>query len=154
MLVDAHIHKLFTELEVVWRSREYSKMRSFWVKSLEAPLYLPEERKDFITSWAQFDEYFVGNAKAMRDIIVTYQPLTVMPLSQSQKIVAFALEWTTQIVNETKPIGGSVRGVAVIENEAGTWKLLSYIESPLAPIMYMRELYETVAKERGFKQIP
>jgi hypothetical protein len=154
MTVDARIKDVFSHLESVWRSRQYAQMREFWVKDLPAPLYLPEERKEFITTWAEFDAYFAGNAKMMKDIIVTYQPITAVPLSATQQIVAFGLEWTTQLVNEAKPIGGSVRGIAVVEDVAGTFKLRAYIEAPLAPIMYMRELYEIVAKDRGFQPIP
>ena len=154
MPVDARIQKLFTDLEAVWRSRDFSKMRGFWVKGLPAPMYLPEEKKDFITTWAQFDAYFKATTTGSKGGVVTYQPVIAMPLGPNLQMVAFTLEWTTQLVSDTKPIGGSVRGVAVIEDEAGTWKLRSYIEAPLAPILYMRELYETVAKERGFKPVP
>jgi hypothetical protein len=154
MTVDAKTQKVFTDLESVWFGRDYSKMRSFWVSDLPAPLYLPEEKKDFITTWAQFDAYFAANGKASKGGKVTYQPLLAMPMGPGLQMVAFTLEWTTQLVTDAKPIGGSVRGVALMQEEAGAWKLKAYIEAPLAPILYMRELYEVVARERGFKPMP
>ena len=154
MTVDARTQKLFTDLEAVWLSRDFSKMRGFWVKALPAPMYLPEEKKDFITTWAKFDAYFEETAKGSKGGIVTYHPLIAMPTAPGQQMVAFALEWTTQLLNDTKPIGGSVRGVALMEDDGKEWKLKSYIEAPLAPIIYMRDLYELVAKDRGFKPTP
>jgi hypothetical protein len=154
MSVPRDIQKLFIDLEAVWKSRDYSKMRGFWARNLDAPLYLPEEKKEFITTWAAFDAYFAANATGSKGGLVTYQPLLVMPLGPALQMVAFTLEWTTQLVNDAKPIGGSVRGVAVIDKEMGEWKLKAYIEAPLAPIIYMRDLYELVAKERGFQPIP
>ncbi len=151
MSVDARTQKLFTELEAVWRSGDFSKMRSFWVKDLAAPLYLPEERKDFITTWADFDSYFAGTAKISKGgVQVIYVPLTAVPVSQGQQQVAFTMEWTMQLVTDNVPIGGSVRGVALMADDGKDWKLKSYIEAPLAPIVYMRELYEGLAKQRGF----
>jgi hypothetical protein len=154
MSVDARIQKLFSDIQATWRNQQYSNMRSFWLSTLDAPLYLPEERKEFITSWEQFDAYFAGNAKAMRGILVTIAPQFAVPLSATQQSVVFNLEWTTQMVNDPKPIGGWVRGLAVVEDEAGAYKLRSYIEAPLAPIMYMRELYEVVATQRSFTPTP
>ncbi|MDX2142409.1 MAG: hypothetical protein SFV19_03550 [Rhodospirillaceae bacterium] len=154
MTVPISIRKLFTDLEAVWKSHDFSKMRGFWAKRLEAPLYLPEERKDFITTWADFDAYFAGTAKASKGGLVTYQPLIAMPMSQGLQMVAFTLEWTMQLVTDAKPIGGSVRGVALVDEEMGDAKLKAYIEAPLAPILYMRDLYELVAQARGFKPIP
>jgi hypothetical protein len=154
MTVSTDIRKLFTDLEAVWKSRDYSKMRGFWAKRLEAPLYLPEEKKDFITTWAAFDAYFAANAKNSKGGLVTYQPLVAMPMGHGLTMVAFTLEWTTQLVGDAKPIGGSVRGVALVEEEMGAWKLKAYIEAPLAPIIYMRDLYELVAKDRGFAPLP
>lgn len=151
--IDARMQKLFTDMEAVWASRDFKKMRGFWVKDLAAPMYLPEEKKDFITTWAGFDAYFANAAAGSRGGIVTYQPLFSMPIADKQHMVAFELEWTTHLKNEDAPIGGSVRGVAVVQDDGTEWKLKSYIEAPLAPIMYMRDLYKLVAKERGFKAV-
>jgi hypothetical protein len=152
--LDPRIVKLFKDLEAVWASRDFARMRGFWVKDLAAPLYLPEEKKDFMTTWAEFDAYFKGNTQGTRAGLVKVAPQFAMPMGPGLQMVAFALEWTLQLVNEAKPIGGSVRGVALVEDAGPEVKLKAYIEAPLAPIMYIRELYETVAVSRGFKPVP
>lgn len=152
--LDPRIVKLFKDLEAVWASRDFGRMRGFWVKDLAAPLYLPEEKKDFMTTWQQFDAYFKGNTQGTRAGVVKIAPQFAMPMGVGLHMVAFALEWTLQLVNEATPIGGSVRGVALVEEAGSEVKLKAYIEAPLAPILYIRELYELVAANRGFKPVP
>ena len=149
MTVDPRILKLFDDLEGVWRARDFKRMRSFWGKNLPAPMYLPEEKKEFITSWEAFDNYFAATAGGSQGGVVTYKPLTAMALSPDHEMVAFELEWTTKLVGEAQAIGGSVRGFALVHDDGADWKLKAYIEAPLAPIIYMRELYGLVAKSRG-----
>jgi len=48
---------------------------------------------------------------------------------------------------EDSAIGGSVRGFALFHRRRRT-ELRAYIEAPLAPIIYMRELYKAVPKPR------
>ena len=151
--IEPALQKLFTDMEAVWRVRDFAPMRGFWAKDLAAPLYLPEEKKDFITTWAQFDAYFKNAAAGSRGGLVTYKPLFAMPLADNMQMVTFDLEWTTHLKSEDAPIGGWVRGFAVVERDDADWKLRAYIEAPLAPI-YMRELYKLVAKDRGFKPLP
>ncbi|MBL8642643.1 MAG: hypothetical protein JNK21_01835 [Rhodospirillaceae bacterium] len=149
--IDPRIAKVFAGLEGVWRTRDFKPMRGFWAKDLAAPLYLPEEKKDFITTWAGFDAYFANAGQGSRGGKVTYKPLVAMPMGEKMVMVAFEGEWTTHLKTEDAPIGGSIRGVALMEDDGTDWKFKAYIEAPLAPILYMRELYKLVAKERGFK---
>lgn len=41
--LDSRVIQLFRDLEAVWASRDFGRMRGFWVKDLTAPLYLPED---------------------------------------------------------------------------------------------------------------
>jgi hypothetical protein len=152
--IDRGILALFAEMETVWRSREFGRMRGFWAKDLEAPLYLPEEKHEFITTWAAFDAYFANAARSSRGGKVRYKPLLAVPVGERQRMVAFELEWLTHLRNEDAPIGGSVRGVSLVEYDGSEWKLRAYVEAPLAPIVYMRELYKLFAKDRGFEALP
>ena len=151
--INPQILHIFTELQGMWLSRDFSRMRSFWLKTLEAPLYLPEEKKDFITTWEGFDAYFAAINSGSQGGGVTYRPLHSTPMGHGQEMVAFELEWTTQIKGEEAPIGGSVRGIAMFEYDGQAWKLKAYIEAPLAPILYMRDLYKLVASSRGYKPL-
>ena len=149
--INPQILQVFKELEGLWLSRDFSKMRGYWLKSLPAPLYLAEEKKEFFTTWEQFDAYFAAVNAGSRGGAVTYRPLHSTSMGQGQEMVAFELEWTTYIKGEDAPIGGSVRGIALFEYDGQAWKLKAYIEAPLAPIIYMRDLYKLVAGSRGFK---
>ncbi len=151
--INPQILHIFSELQGMWLSRDFSRMRSFWLKTLPAPLYLPEEKKDFIVTWEQFDAYFAAINSGSKGGGVTYKPLHSTSMGHGQEMVAFELEWTTQINGEDAPIGGSVRGIAMFEYDGQAWKLKAYIEAPLAPILYMRDLYKLVATSRGYKPL-
>jgi hypothetical protein len=152
--INPQILRVFAELEAMWQTRDFGRMRSFWLKGLAAPLYLAEEKKDFITSWEQFDAYFAAINSGSRGGGVVYRPLHSTAMGQGQEMVAFELEWTTQLKGEDAPIGGSVRGIALFEYDGQGWKLRAYIEAPLAPILYVRDLYKLVAASRGYKPLP
>jgi hypothetical protein len=152
--VSPQILAVFADLEHIWQSRDFGRMRAHWLKDLPAPLYLAEEKQTFLTTWPAFDAYFAATGAGSRSSLVKYKPLHSTAVGDGQEMVAFTLEWTVQLVNEDMPIGGSVRGVALFAREADAWKMRAYIEAPLAPIIYMRELYELVAESRGVKPVP
>ncbi len=149
--INPQILQVFKDLEAIWLSRDFSKMRGHWLKALPAPLYLAEEKATFFTTWEEFDAYFKAINVGSKGGAVFYKPLHSTAMGQGQEMVAFELEWNTQINGEPVPIGGSVRGIAQFEYDGSAWKLKAYIEAPLAPIIYMRELYKGVAASRGFK---
>lgn len=125
-------------------------MRSLWLDDLAAPLYLAEEHREFITTWDAVDAYFRTTSAAIRAITTAYRVVTVLPAAPGQNMIAFELDWSAAIDPEP-PLAGSVRGFALVEREAGTWKLRAYVEAPLAPIVYMNDLYRLVARARGIE---
>lgn len=144
----SEVGTLFSSLETIWRTKDFARMRSQWLSNLEAPLYLAEEHRSFITTWPGFDDYFRKTAEVIREITARYRVVAVLPAAAGQNLVAFELDWSAAIDPEP-PVAGSVRGVAFVELEHDEWKLRAYVEAPLAPIVYMGELYQLVARTRG-----
>ena len=103
---------------------------------------------------AEIESYFADVKAHSKSGLVTYKPLHSTPMGPGQEMVAFTLEWNVHLNTDPTPIGGSVRGIAMFAEEKGAWKLRAYIEAPLAPIIYMRELYKLVPESRGFKALP
>ena len=152
--VNPGILEVFAELEHMWQSRDFGAMRGYWLADLPAPLYLAEEKAAFFTTWAELESYFADIKSHSKGGLVKYKPLHSTPMGAGQEMVAFTLEWNVHLTGEAVPIGGNVRGIAVFAEQKGAWKLRSYIEAPLAPIIYMRELYKLVPEARGFKPVP
>lgn len=149
--VEPAIAAFFTTLEGVWRTKDFSRMRKLWLTDLPAPLYVAEENPTIVTSWEAFDAYFVQTSSALRQISSSYRIVAVLPGAPGQQIVAFELDWSAAIGPVDPPVAGSVRGQALLEREGNAWKLRSYVEAPLAPIVYIGELYKFVACSR---QVP
>lgn len=147
--IDPEISAVFSTLEQIWRAKDFALMRGLWLTNLAAPLYIAEENPMIIASWDAFDAYFTQTSAALRQISSTYRIVAVQPGTKDQQLVAFELDWTAAIGPVNPPVAGWVRGQAVLEREGTAWKLRSYIEAPLAPIVYMGELYKLVACTRG-----
>lgn len=146
--VDPEISAVFSTLEQIWRAKDFARMRGLWLTDLASPLYIAEENPTIIASWDAFDAYFAQTSAALRQISSTYRIVAVQPGTGGQQLVAFELDWTAAIGPVNPPVAGWVRGQAVLEQEGSAWKLRSYIEAPLAPIVYMGELYKLVACTR------
>lgn len=147
--VDPAITAVFSTLESVWRTKAFTRMRGLWLTNLGAPLYVAEENPTIVTSWDAFDAYFAQTSAALREISSAYRIVAVLPGAPGQQIVAFELDWSAAIGPSDPPVAGSVRGQAILEREADEWKLRSYVEAPLAPIVYIGELYKFVACTRS-----
>ena len=46
------------------------------------------------------------------------------------------------MVGQDKPVGGDLRVTAVFRKTPAGWRLFHYVEAPLAPIIYVRRLYQ------------
>jgi len=44
-------------------------------------------------------------------------------------------------------VAGTLRAIAICEPTAAGWRIRAWVEAPLAPIVYMRALYEGVARQ-------
>jgi hypothetical protein len=64
------------------------------------------------------------------------------------------MEWQAAIKPEVEKLGGYVRVVAVLRRSQAGWRFVSYVEAPLAPIVYLGELYRLVARVSPLAQPP
>jgi hypothetical protein len=137
----AGVEDMFLNLE-----RDHKNFRKFWAPDIATPVYIAEEHKEIITDWASLESYFEAAAKVLGAVVCKYDLKAVVPI-QADLVTAYGqMEWQAAIRPEVDKLGGYVRFVAVLRNSDGGWGLVSYVEAPLAPIIYLGELYKLVAK--------
>lgn len=144
--IDPDIQALFARLEQLFESGQFVAMATLWHS--EAPLlYLAEEvTEGFFTHWSAVAAYFAHTAQAVRALRVRYDLRHVIALSPALRQVAFEMDWSGEVAGGVRT-GGHVRGTAVVETtEAGT-RLRSYVEAPLAPVLYVRWLSQAYARQ-------
>jgi len=145
--VETSIHDLFHRLEAAFNARSVPELRALWPDDLVAPFYLAEERVGFIRDWATLQSYW-ADLQGLEDLRAGWQVTDIAPLGPDTWIVGFDLWWML------KPPGasataGEVRGIGICTARGDGHALVAYVEAPLAPIVYMRELYARAATARA-----
>ena len=66
----------------------------------------------------------------------------VRTLSPDIVSVVYAMHWDARVRGAATPLGGDNRVCATLRRTSAGWRFIQYVESPLAPIVYMKRLYE------------
>jgi hypothetical protein len=139
--VFAGVEQMFLNLE-----HDYKNFRAFWAPDIEAPVYIAEEHKEIIADWASLENYFEAAAKILGPVVCKYDLKAIVPIQPDLVTAYCQMEWQAAIKPEVEKMGGYVRVVAVLRKSSAGWRFISYVEAPLAPIVYLGELYKRVAK--------
>lgn len=146
MTIDPQIDSLFNRLSSHWEKMDFDSIRAEW--NIEAPpLYLAEEAPGFATSWSDLEAYWQATRDTISSITVTYELLHEKAVTPDVKLVAFNLVWLAHMTTD-EDVGGTNRGMACLQRIDQTYKFAGYIEAPLAPIFYVKELYKEFAARR------
>jgi len=144
----AEIAEIFKKIEGIFLNIEhdYLRFRDLWDRNIKTPIYIAEEHKEIIADWASLDSYFENAAMILGSVVCKYELKGVVPI-QADLVTAYCqMEWQAAIKPAVEKMGGHVRVVAVLRKSDAGWRLVSYVEAPLAPIIYMGELYKLVAQ--------
>lgn len=145
MSIDAGIAELFATLERHYAAKDFAAVRALWVADLPAPFYLAEEHPEYMDSWDKVENYWRLTSGTLGHLRARFEPRVCTPLGERQWLVGFDLTWLAR-VGAAPAIAGTLRAAAVCEHTPAGWRLRAWIEAPLAPIVYMRGLYEGVAR--------
>ena len=142
------IEAVFLEVEGIFRNlaAEHQRMRALWDPALASPVYLAEESQELITDWASLDRYLQLTARVLSTVRARYQLQSVVPLGDGLVTAYCRMEWQAVMPPDPDRIGGYVRVIAVLRQTRSGWRFVSYVEAPLAPLMYVRDLYKLAAR--------
>jgi hypothetical protein len=106
------------------------------------PTYLAEEIDDFLRDWPAIEAYWAASQAAMSKLSSRHWDLRARQFADDLATATWRLHWNAQVVGQQKPVGGDVRVSAMFRRRPEGWRVFHYVEAPLAPILYMRKLYE------------
>jgi hypothetical protein len=138
---------LFYAMERAFSGKDFRALRDLFAPGLAAPFYLAEEHPNFLTDWAALEAYWQSTDSSIEQLRVRYKVQSTSPVSDELMMAAVTLEWIAHMP-EQQPIGGDLRVAALCRLTGETWRLVAYVEAPLAPISYVRELYRRVARDK------
>ncbi len=135
------VQALLKTVESHWRSLELDRLEALWDKS-RAPLYIAEEASAIHTSFEAIREYWDFTRSTIVKMGLELGPPEIVPLSADLVTAVYTLHWECLMKGQKSPVGGDNRASAVLRRVEDKWLFTQYIEAPLAPIVYMRQLYE------------
>jgi hypothetical protein len=147
--VDAATHAAVAELlatvESRWRTLDLAALESLWDTS-RAPLYIAEEAGEVHTSFEAIRGYWAFTRSIIEKMDLRLGRPDLVPLGADLLTAVYPLHWECLIKGQKAPVGGDNRACAVLRRIGGSWRFTQYIEAPLAPIVYMRQLYEQTVR--------
>lgn len=135
------VKALLKTVETHWRSLELDRLEALWDKS-GAPLYIAEEASAIHTSFEAIRQYWDFTRSTIVKMGLELGPPDIVPLAPDLVTAVYTLHWECLMKGQKAPVGGDNRACAVLRRVEGKWLFTQYIEAPLAPIVYMRQLYE------------
>jgi ketosteroid isomerase-like protein len=141
----AELDAVFTELYARYGAREFEATRALWDADEAQPVYLAEEIDDFLRSWPEIERYWHGTRAALSHLGSRHRDVHAVQIADDLAIGTCWLHWDAVIVGRTEPVGGDVRVTATFRRKADGWKLIHYVEAPIAPTIYFRKLLERSA---------
>ena len=128
-----------------WSARDADAVLALWDGQDPESSYLAGEEESPMTGAGAVRGYVTSLCEAFHTI--RHRPETVIAkdLGDGIGLVFYILDWA--VANERGPIGGRCRVTGVWRYRDGQWRLTQYSEAPLAPLVELRQFYQTVAAE-------
>lgn len=139
--VSAEIDALLVQAKEYWHVQNYAGLKSLWDPDEKEPWYQPEETEELLVGWPAIEGYWANNLKVMSKITVSYGKARAKLIAPDLAVAVFDLRWDAALIGRA-PLGGDNRTTAIFRKKKDGWRFCHYVEAPLAPIMYMRKLYE------------
>jgi hypothetical protein len=124
-----------------WREHDFASLKALWDTS-QPPVYLPEEARAACLTWDELDRYWAYTRDAAQKVSIRIANVEYRVLSDDLVSALYAMHWNFATRDTQLPVGGDVRVFAVLRRLSAGWAFVQYIEAPLAPIVYVRSLYE------------
>jgi hypothetical protein len=136
------LREILGRLEQGWQTLDFALIRSLW-DTARAPVYQAEEAPGPCLDWPALDRYWSSTSRLIRrmGMRITSEPRFV-EIAPGLVTAFYEMHWDCEIATETHAVGGDNRVYATFRRTLEGWRFAQYVESPLAPIMYVRRLYE------------
>ncbi len=143
----ATLAAVFDELAAAWSALDFDRLKRLWDTS-QTPIYIAEEAPPNL-DWTALDAYWAATRASVVRMHVALAAPTFVLLAPGLVSAVYTMHWEAQLTGEANPVGGDNRVCATLRRGGERWLFVQYVEAPLAPIIYMRQLYERAATHLG-----
>lgn len=139
---DAAIRARLDAYAAAWSVMTAAALEPHWDTTTE-PLYIAEEIDLPMQGWPAVRAYWAHNEGVHDRVSLRFSDIRTHPLTDDLAQAALHMAWDIAFRSgASRAMGGSNRVVATLRKRDGDWRLTGWVEAPLAPILYMRRLYE------------
>lgn len=125
-----------------WNRMDLKAMGELWDTSDPHPFYLPEEVEEPLRDWDTIHAYWDRTMQMILRLKMRIWDVQAVLVSEDLAWVSYQFHWDAVAEGYEKPVGADNRAVALFRKLPEGWRICRYVEAPLAPILYMRKLYE------------
>lgn len=140
--VTEEIATVLKQLRRNWNRMDLKAMADLWDTSDPEPFYLPEEVEEPLRDWEAIQAYWNKTMALIPRLKMRIWDIQAVPVSEDLAWVSYQFHWDAVAAGYEKPVGADNRAVALFRRLPEGWRICRYVEAPLAPILYMRKLYE------------
>jgi hypothetical protein len=141
----AAIDAALMELEHAWRELDFGRLKALW-DTAHAPVYQAEEALAPCLSWAELDDYWARTRAGIACMGMRIQrPIRLQAIDDGLVTAVYEMHWDAVVAGDARPMGGDNRVFNTFRRTPAGWRMTQYVEAPLAPILYLRKLYEYAA---------
>lgn len=151
----AEIDAFLNEYEAQWDLQDPSQLAELWDQEDDQPFYLAEEQAEWRIGWKQVMGYFAPGGESTTDSIrMRFDGVQARWLADDLAFAKFWIRFDTKMQFLPTPIGTDARASAIFRKTDAGWRLLTWAESPMSPILYIEQLYKQHGKEGEASPMP
>lgn len=141
-MLTREIEAVLEQLARRWNRMELSAIRELWHPDETQPFYLPEESEELLDSWEAIEAYWANTKATISRLSMRTWDVQAKLLAPDLAVAVYRMHWNGDVTGYPAPLGGDNRVTAAFRRHAETWRFCHYVEAPLAPMLYLRRLYE------------
>jgi hypothetical protein len=136
------IETVLEQLTQRWNRMDFSAIRELWDPEESEPYYLPEESQQLLASWDAIEAYWANTKATISRLSMRIWDVQAKLLAPDLAVAVYRMHWNGEVTGYPAPLGGDNRVTAIFRRSGETWRFCHYIEAPLAPLLYLKRLYE------------
>jgi len=141
--------------EALWDRQDAAQLTEMWDTDDDQPFYLAEEQFEWRIGWEQVMGYMdPPGDSSVTSIRMRFDGVQARWLAEDLAFAKFWIRFDTKMTFMPDSMGTDARASAVFRKTADGWKLLSWAESPMSPILYIQRLYKLHGEEGEASPMP
>ena len=138
----AAIEAMFVSYQAAGAANDPERLEAHWDNTDPAPVYLAEEIATRMTDWHAIRGYWNNNREYIERVRLTFSNFAFKSLHEDLATAVFDMRWDIRFrSDDTAPMGGDNRVVATVRRVSDQWRLIAWVEAPLAALPYLQQLY-------------